>query len=59
ANDVSFSFSFEIFIGMIVSAIVGYLAIRFLLGVIRKGSLHYFAYYCWALGAAVLASLLF
>jgi undecaprenyl-diphosphatase len=36
------------------SAISGYLAIRFLLNVINKGKLHYFAYYCWLVALIVI-----
>lgn len=38
-------------LGTVVSGIVGFLSIRWLLGVISRGRLHYFAYYCWAVGA--------
>jgi len=39
-------------LGVAASAVTGYLALRFLLRVVRKGKLHYFAYYCWAIGIA-------
>jgi len=42
--------------GMVVAAGTGLLAIAVLLRLIRGGKLRYFAYYCWALGAAVLTS---
>ncbi len=41
--------------GGVTAALSGYLAIRFLLGVIKRRRLHYFAYYCWLAGLAVLA----
>lgn len=41
-------------IGSIVSLLVGVLALKLLLGVVRRAKLHYFAPYCWAVGAAVL-----
>jgi undecaprenyl-diphosphatase len=41
-------------IGVIISAVVGYLAIRFLLNVIRKQKFHWFAVYCWIVGVIVL-----
>lgn len=41
-------------LGAAASAISGYLAIRFLLNVIRKGKLHYFAYYCWLVALIVI-----
>jgi undecaprenyl-diphosphatase len=36
--------------GAITALIVGYLAIKFLLGVIKRGKFQYFGYYCFALG---------
>jgi len=39
-------------LGLVVAAGVGYVALRFLLRVVRRGKLHYFAYYCWAAGVA-------
>ena len=40
--------------GGLAAAISGYLAIRFLLNVIKKGRLHYFAYYCWLVALIVI-----
>jgi len=45
--------------GLAASILCGWLAIRFLLNIIRKRSLRIFAYYCWLVGAAVLALYLF
>jgi undecaprenyl-diphosphatase len=42
-----------------VAAVVGYAAIRLLKKVFDSGRLHMFAYYCWAVGAAVIAYSLF
>ncbi len=39
-----------IIVGMVVSFIVGYLAIKFLLRVLKSGKFSRFAYYCWAIG---------
>ena len=36
--------------GTITAMIVGYLALRFLLNVVKRGKLHHFAYYCWFIG---------
>ena len=36
--------------GMIVAAITGIVALRFLLGIVKRGRISLFAYYCWALG---------
>lgn len=40
--------------GFIVAAVSGYLAISFLLKLIREKSLDIFAYYCWIVGAVIL-----
>lgn len=36
--------------GAVVAAIVGYLALFFLINLIKKGKLHLFSYYCWGVG---------
>jgi undecaprenyl-diphosphatase len=46
-------------VGFAVAAIVGYLAILFLLDVIRKQKLHWFAIYCWILGAIIVLGKVF
>lgn len=43
-----------VLMGSIVSLVVGVVALRILLGAVRKAKLHYFALYCWAFGAYVL-----
>ncbi len=40
--------------GFIVAAVSGFLAIKFLLGFVRRHDLRGFAYYCWAAGAFVI-----
>lgn len=42
-------------IGTLTSVIVGYFALKYLLGLIKQGKFYYFSYYCWALGLVVLA----
>ncbi len=42
-------------IGALAAAVSGYLAIRILLRMIKKKQVHYFGYYCWLAGLAVLA----
>ncbi len=42
--------------GFIVAAISGYLAISFLLKIVREKSLDIFAYYCWIVGIIVLVN---
>jgi len=41
--------------GGVVAAVSGYLALRLLLSLVQHGRLHWFAWYCWALGLAALA----
>jgi len=42
--------------GMISSAVVGYICIKFLIKLIQNSKLHYFAYYCFAVGTIVILS---
>lgn len=46
----------ELFVGFIVSAIFGAIAIRWLMDAIRRGRLLTFAIYCWVVGLAVFAA---
>jgi len=41
-------------IGFITSGIVGYCSLRFLVRIVEKGQLHFFAPYCWVAGITVL-----
>lgn len=43
-------------IGMIVAAVVGYVCIKTMLGVVRKKKFKIFAYYCFAMGAVAIIS---
>lgn len=45
----------SVMIGTIVSAGVGFLCIKWLLSLIRRGHFSSFAYYCWAVGIATIA----
>jgi undecaprenyl-diphosphatase len=45
-------------LGILTALVTGLAAIAFLLRAVRRAKLHYFAYYCWALGAAVLVAAL-
>lgn len=38
-------------VGLVVSALVGYLALRVLLRFLQQGRFHSFCYYCWVVGA--------
>jgi undecaprenyl-diphosphatase len=42
--------------GVLVSMVVGYLSLEVLQRVIRKQKFHWFAVYCWAVGALVMLS---
>ncbi len=44
--------------GMATSFVVGYISLKFLMKVLMKGRLRYFAYYCWAVGAAIVIIML-
>jgi len=41
-------------LGTVIAAIVGYIALKILLRLVKQGHLYYFAPYCWLLGAATL-----
>lgn len=45
--------------GAAVAFLVGYAALRKLISITIKGKLHLFSYYCWGVGALVLALLMF
>ena len=46
-------------VGIVVAAITGIIAIKFMLKLINTGKFHLFAYYCWAVGTiAVVTSLI-
>jgi len=40
--------------GFVVSALVGFLALKLLMGMVRRGHFYYFAPYCWAIGILTL-----
>ena len=40
--------------GFICSALVGLIALKILMGMVKKGNLSYFAPYCWALGLFII-----
>src|SRR5690606_10775818 len=45
---------FPMFIGFVVAAVSGFFAIKFLVNLINKRKLHYFSYYCWAVGILII-----
>ncbi len=42
------------FVGVLVSILVGYISLKFLLRIIEKGKFRYFSYYCFAVGIITL-----
>ena len=42
-----------LFLGFVTSTIVGILALKLLMGMVKKGHLYYFAPYCWVIGLAI------
>lgn len=44
----------QVLVGGAISMAVGIVALKLLLGAVRRAKLHYFAGYCWVLGIAVL-----
>lgn len=50
----------EVFAGVVVAVVAGYLSLKLLSGIVRGKKFHYFAFYTWMLGIALLLwSLLF
>jgi undecaprenyl-diphosphatase len=43
-------------LGGVVAAATGYVALRLLISLVKRGRLHWFAYYCWCLGALTVAA---
>ena len=41
-------------LGFVASALVGFLALKLLIGMVEKGHLYYFAPYCWAVGIIII-----
>ncbi|MEK7756239.1 MAG: undecaprenyl-diphosphate phosphatase, partial [Planctomycetota bacterium] len=46
-------------VGAAVSLVVGVLSLRLLLGAVRRAKLHYFALYCWVVGAMLVGKVLY
>ncbi len=44
----------SLIIGLLTSCLVGYVSLRFLMHIVKKGNLHLFAPYCWLAGLAAL-----
>jgi len=43
-----------VLVGVIMSAILGYFSLKFLVGVVKKRSLKWFSWYCWVLGVGLI-----
>jgi len=46
--------AFPLIAGFVASALVGFLVLKVLMGIVRKGHFYYFAPYCWAIGILTL-----
>ena len=46
-------------VGVVVAAITGIIAIKYMLKLINKGKFHVFAYYCWTIGTIAVVSSFF
>jgi len=53
---VSYAIGYGSVLGILISFSVGYISLRILRRMIVERKLHYFAYYCWALGVALILS---
>lgn len=52
-RDFNSGCGFNLIVGMLISAIVGFFCLKFLLHLIRKGRFYIFAIYCFVVGAVV------
>ena len=59
SEPVAASLLFTYLIGMMTAAAFGYVAIRVVVGLVKKGRLSIFSYYCWAVGAIVIVASFF
>ena len=50
------AFTIPLLVGVILSAIVGVLAIKILINTLKKDKLHYFSYYLWIVGIITIIS---
>lgn len=55
-SDAEVLISFPLFLGVIVSTIVGIISIKFLINLLNRNKLYYFSYYLWVLGIIVIIS---
>ncbi len=45
---------FSVIVGFVLTTTIGVFTLRWLLGIIKRGKLHYFSWYCWLVGMLVL-----
>jgi len=50
------AFTTPLLIGVILSAVVGVFAIKFLISILKKDKLYYFSYYLWFIGIITIIS---
>src|SRR5699024_7963075 len=50
------AFTIPLLAGVLLSAIVGVFAIKFLISMLKKDKLHYFSYYLWIVGLITIIS---
>lgn len=54
SEDSAIIIDLPLILGVIISAIIGVIAIKFLIKILEKGKLYYFSYYLWAIGAIII-----
>ena len=42
----------ELLVGFVTALVSGYFALKYLIRLLKRGGIHYFAYYCWIVGVA-------
>jgi len=59
SEEVFAAYSLHYIVGVVVAAITGIIAIKYMLKLINQGKFHYFAYYCWTVGTIAIVSSFF
>lgn len=52
SNGIEMSAALVLFTGFLTSFLSGYFALKYLIILLRKDKLHYFAFYCWVVGVS-------
>lgn len=55
-SDTAVLIDMPLIVGVVLSAIVGIISIKFLVRILNKNKLHYFSYYLWIVGAITIIS---